>query len=439
MYFIKCSLVKFTSGIFSSEFMVNTATLIGGTGIAQLLPLLFAPLIARLFSADDFSVYGVFVSSYSIIAVLLTLRYDLAVMLPKEEEKAKNVVALCLGSAFFLALLFVIIAFSVKEPLARLFQMEHVSHWFILVPVAAFFLAVNTVLITWYNRNKQYKVIAANKIGRNSILTGSNIGFGFAGSGYAGLLFSQIISDALAAIYYLNTFYRKALGKKIRFRREDLLVTAKEYNKFPRFTLPATFIDTFSAQLPVLLIASLYSSAMSGSFYFAYRILVLPAALIGAAYAQTFYQKFVSLITSHDYKHALSFMKKSWMLLGAIIIIPSAGIIFFGEPLFSLIFGEEWRESGKIASILIIYIMFAFVSSPTSSTYIALGMQKYTLVFSLVVVAYRFGSLYAGWMLHDFYFGLMLLVCFEVVEIVVFNSIAVIKLTRLKISSEKGH
>ena len=206
---------------------------------------------------------------------------------------------------------------------------------------------------------------------------------------------------------------------------------ASEYKDFPRYTLPATFIDAVSAQMPVLLIAALYASQMSGSYFFAYKILALPIALIGAAYAQTFYQKFVSHIQQNNYQLAFQFLKKSWLLLAVLIVLPSIAIALWGQIVFVFVFGNEWAESGKIASLLIFYIMFAFVSSPTSSSYIALGMQKYNLIFSTFVLFYRFGTLYVGYLLNDFYLGLVLLIAFEIIEIVLYNGLVVVKMKKM--------
>lgn len=73
-----------------SEFLANTLILLSGTTIAQMLPFIFSPIISRLFTAEDFSVYGVFISIYSIFGVLLALRYDMSIMMPKKTKMPNN-------------------------------------------------------------------------------------------------------------------------------------------------------------------------------------------------------------------------------------------------------------------------------------------------------------------------------------------------------------
>jgi lipopolysaccharide exporter len=419
----------------SSEFIVNTGTLIGGTSIAQVLPLVFAPVISRLFGPEDFSVYGVFIAIYSIAGSVITLRYDAAIMLPDCDKRAKNIVALCLTNAVVLSTLVFVLLLFFKTTVAELLSNPNHTSWLLLVPLAALLLAINNVLITWFNRTKKYKTISTNRIVRNALLTGSNVGLGALKTGHLGLISSQIISDGIASAYYLFIFYRDALLKEVRFRVKDLFIEAREYRNFPKFILPATFVDNLSAQMPILLIATLYSQALSGSYFFAWRILAIPVSIIGAAYAQTFYQKFVSSIHQLKYRDAQIFLKKSWILLASIILIPGIVVILWGVPLFTFLFGQEWSESGSIASVLMIFVLFAFVSSPTSTTYIALGMQKYNLYFSITVLTYRFSALYIGYLLNNFFLGIILLVVFEAMEIILYNAIAWRKLNNLIVSA----
>ncbi len=411
-----------------SEFLRNTILLIGGTTIAQILPFVFSPVISRLYTAEDFSVYGVFISIYAIMASVLSLRYDMAIMLPDENNKAKHIINLCLINSLFFTLLFSFVILFAGDFIVDVLNLQAIRIWLFLLPISALFLSINNTLINWYNRNKEYKTISINRISRNSILTAANIGFGYAKTGNFGLIFSQFISDGIAAIYYLWMYFYKVLNKKISINILAIKAVAKEFKDFPFFTLPTTFVDTVSLQIPVLLITSFFTSSLSGSYFFAYRILAIPIALVGSAYAQTFFQRFVSFLQSKNTLGARKFLYQSWLILLSLIIIPAIVVILFGEPIFTFIFGSEWQESGKIASILIFYIMFSFISSPTSSTYIALRMQKYSLIFGICVLCYRFSAYYIGYLFGDFYLALTILIICEIIEIIIYNTIVVFKL-----------
>jgi O-antigen/teichoic acid export membrane protein len=237
----------------------------------------------------------------------------------------------------------------------------------------------------------------------------------------------------LSASIYLIKYYFSDLNKKISTSFNDLKAVALEYKDFPTFSLPTTLIDTVSQQLPILLITAFFSSVMSGSYFFAMRILAAPAALIGFAYSQTFFQKFTSYIQMSDYQAARNFLYRSWLLLLSLIAVPALILLFWGAPLFSFVFGNEWSESGAISSILIFYIVFSFISSPTSNTYVVLRMQQYSLFFGVAVLIYRFSSFYIGYLMNDFYLALKILVICDVIEIVIYNSVVINKIRLLSV------
>ena len=411
-----------------SEFIRNTTILMSGTTVSQILPVLFTPLISRLFSPSDFSVYAVFIGLYSILGAGMTLRYDMAIMLPKDSNKAIKVVNLCLVNSIIMASFFLIVGFFFGKNFIVLLKLETLSNWYLLLPVASFFLAVNNVLINWYNRNKQYKTISINRISRSATNTASNIVFGYAKFPHIGLILSQLISDGLSATVYLIRYYYSALNKNIFTTFNDLKAVAIEYKDFPTFTLPTTLLNVISHQLPILMLTAFFSPELSGSYFFAMRILAAPTALIGFAYSQTFFQSFTAHIQASNFDAARNFLYRSWLLLFALICVPAIIIILWGAPLFSFLFGKEWLESGAISSILIFYVIFSFLSSPTSTTYATLRMQKYSLFFGLSELIYRFSSFYLGYLMNDFYLALKILVICEVINIFIYNSVVIMKI-----------
>lgn len=58
------------------------------------LGVLVAPVIARLFAPEAFGVVALFLSIAGIICVVVCLRYELSIMLPKTDEEAANLLEL---------------------------------------------------------------------------------------------------------------------------------------------------------------------------------------------------------------------------------------------------------------------------------------------------------------------------------------------------------
>ena len=80
------------------KFARNLLTLGFGTIIAQLIPILASPLLTRLYSPDEFGLFANFLGILSILLVFYTGKFDLAVILPKQDNEAINIAFL----SFFL-------------------------------------------------------------------------------------------------------------------------------------------------------------------------------------------------------------------------------------------------------------------------------------------------------------------------------------------------
>jgi hypothetical protein len=66
----------------------SVLTLAGGTALSQGLIVLASPLLTRLYSPASFGAFTVFVSLLSVLSCVATLRYELAIPLPKDDDEA---------------------------------------------------------------------------------------------------------------------------------------------------------------------------------------------------------------------------------------------------------------------------------------------------------------------------------------------------------------
>ncbi len=95
------------------RFARNVSVLAGGTALSQALAVLAAPLLTRLYRAEDFGYFQVYLSFMAFAMLAVTLRYEQAIFLPDQEEIAANLVGVTLlavvavsalsGAAFWLA------------------------------------------------------------------------------------------------------------------------------------------------------------------------------------------------------------------------------------------------------------------------------------------------------------------------------------------------
>ena len=103
-----------------NAFARGVRVLVGGTVGLQVLTLLAAPLLTRLYSPEDFGLLAVYASVLALIGVISSLRYELAVPLPEDDVEAANVATLSLILVGLSALLTGVLAWQLGPAIADL-------------------------------------------------------------------------------------------------------------------------------------------------------------------------------------------------------------------------------------------------------------------------------------------------------------------------------
>jgi len=73
-----------------------TLTLLAGGALAQAVPLLLGPWLTRLYTPGEFGHYTVFAALAANLAVVACARYDFALPLARDDDEARDLMALCL-------------------------------------------------------------------------------------------------------------------------------------------------------------------------------------------------------------------------------------------------------------------------------------------------------------------------------------------------------
>ncbi len=405
-----------------SPFVRDTATLTVGTAGAQAVTIFSSPVLSRLYTPSDFGLLMLFLAVISITATAVTLRYETAILLPKSEDESRALVYLTIGLASIIGGLLAAISWLLPNSIKGLIGLADLKQWMTAAVVASIGTAVITVVTGWYNRRKEYKKIAAVRILQSTVATAAGIILGIAGY-INGLLYAQLIA-VLTTLFFI-IFH---VCQDMRPRSSFLAITAaaNKHYRAPVFLLPTSLLDVLTMQLPVILITAWFSSEAAGQFSMAWRILALPMSLVGGAIGQVFFQRFSQAWP--DATAAKSLLFSTWKVLAIVGLFPTITIMLFGEQLFGWIFGEPWRQAGKMAVIIAPMFFLFLISSPTSSTFIVLNLQKYSLFFGISFLFYRIASIYIGSFLNSISVGLIALVLCETAAIIVYNIIIFIKI-----------
>ena len=95
-----------------NEFVKHVLTLISGTSVAQFIPIAISPILTRIYTPEDFSVLGIYISIAIILSEITTGKFELAVMNADNEEDKTNIISLTIVVIGVTALLFGLLFFS---------------------------------------------------------------------------------------------------------------------------------------------------------------------------------------------------------------------------------------------------------------------------------------------------------------------------------------
>ena len=385
----------------------DVGKLVSGTVVAQAVALCLTPIITRIFGPETYGVAAVFTSIVSVIVVIACMRYELAILLPKDDKDAGAVFLLCLLILGCISLLCIPLIVFFGDLIAGLLGNETVTDYLFLVPVAVFIDGLYLALRYWNTRRKRFVTQAATQAMQSISGNGLKLGFGVTGFTIPG---SLIIGDLVGKGIGTFVLFLQAARTDFKlivssFSLKNICCQMFRFKKFPLFDTWSAFINTLSWQMPVLLLTGFFSPAVAGFYTLGFQMTQAPLSLIGSSISQVFFQRLS--VAKHD-GNIGEITTDICSLVFLITVFPCLLLLVVGGDLFSLVFGSEWQEAGVFAQILSLWIMIWFVSSIISPVISVLEIQGFGVMTSAANLITRSLSLVIGGLVGSVYVGLWL-------------------------------
>jgi len=372
-----------------NAFARGVSVLVGGTASAQILLVLAAPILTRLYTPEDFGLLAVYAGMLALIGVIASLRYELAIPLPEDDVEAANVAILSLLLVVISTALTAVLALMLGTPIAELLGVPLLSNYLWLLPVGVFLSGAYTVFNYWSVRTKCFSIIARTKLSQAIATLAVQLAtFKFGG---IGLLLGQVAGQSVGT----TTLARPALAmlafKKISWN--GVKKVARRYRRFPIFSTWEGLFNVSSHQLGTVGIAFFFGVGVAGIYALAHRVLSLPMSLIGGAIGQVFFSSAAN--ASRDGGLGLLFSDLHSKL--AHIGLPLAFLlIMVGPELFGKAFGADWRQAGEFARYMAPWLYLQFISSPLSIVFCVKEQQLQGMSWQLILFGSRLCAILIG-------------------------------------------
>ena len=408
----------------TNRFARSVSVLAGGTVMGQIIVVAASPLLTRLYTPEGFGLLAVFASIISILSVIASLRYQLAIPLPESEREAANIVALSLLMVLATSAISALGAFIFREPLATLLNTPELAHYIGLIPLALMLVGIYQVFNYWAIRIKAFPAIAQTKIMQAGWMTTIQIA-GFM-LGPVSLLLGRIIGQGAGTLTLLKQAKKHQHFDITNITTNGVSTAAKRYKNFPIYSSWAGLLNAGGAQVPPIFFAAFFGPAAAGAYMLAQRVINLPMTVVATAVANAFLP---NAVEAHRANHLGRDTQKLFRTL-AILVLPPAAVLFVIAPdLFALVFGSEWREAGEMVRWLAPMLAIQFQISPLSRIFIALERQRLGLTLQGALFLLRANALICAYTLS--FSSIEAVQLFSALSIVgyLFYYIAIIKIT----------
>ena len=328
--------------ILDSEFKKNIVKLTSGLSISQLIPIFITPILTQFFSPEQFGVYGLFVSIYTILGVISSGKYDMAIMLPKNKKDSINILVICLVFSLVFSLLIFIILFSLKNLLFEITQLDLFGRYFWIIPFSILLFSINQSSLVWFNRNKKYNIINEHNLLKSSSNSFSSFILGIKSISF-GLVIGNVISLLMTSLFNILDLLkeRNFLFISIKGIKKNFYL----YINFLKYSTISNLFNSLSGLGMTSIIVFFYGAKTAGLYFLAEKLIAIPLSFITNSISQVYFQK--ASILFHSDKSELLKLSKIIQKKIFLILFPFLFLMSFLEKKFFYCLVKTGKELAK--------------------------------------------------------------------------------------------
>lgn len=357
-----------------SDFSRNVFTLMTGTVIAQVIPIAISPILTRIYTPEDFGVFALFISIVGMMAMIVSGKYELAILLPRYEKDAFNLFMLAVFIVFIMFILYVI-------GVTIGYFLYSFSLLYFLLPFAVVFMGLNTIFDKFNNRIKNYKLMSYQRLIKSTIESIVSLGFMFFLHSHLGSVWGFVLGYLVSTTTMMIINYYRFKENSLSYSFLKMKVLSKKYQNFPKFNMPHALLNTFSTNIPIFLVPFLFENAILGFYAFGLKIVQAPFALLSMALFNVLSQK---MAYEFQEKRSIKLLFINMLKKLSFIALSTLPLFLFAPDIFAFVFGKEWVEAGEYIQVLAPYILLSFIASPFAGIPLLYNAQKKAFILELI-------------------------------------------------------
>ena len=392
------------SSIVKSSGIRNFTKLLSANLVAQVIGLVVYPILTRMYAPEDFGLLNLFLSIGGVLIILSTAEYYYAIVLPKEETDAEQVLGV---GVLWLVATTILVGLSVAfaRPISLLFKSPDLISYYWLMPLYVFAMGAWNLLNYWYIRHKEYNPISSYQVSQNVLSAGGKLGMGWGGVLHGGMIYSVVVAPLISLVSSWIYARKTLLPAWRRISWRGVAEQAKLYRNFPCFVLPRSFVNMLAGQMPILLLTPFFGGEAVGFLSLAILLGYTPIGTITRAIYQVMYQHTMEQV--HRQKPIGQIFRKFILSASAIIIPVFVGLWFVLPQLTAWLLGAEWHISGEYIRWMLPWLYVSLLSCSINFLFDVFMKQKWGLFFEVVLAVMRVAGLCIGVWAGNFMLAIM--------------------------------
>ncbi|MFZ4579413.1 MAG: lipopolysaccharide biosynthesis protein [Myxococcota bacterium] len=378
-------------------FMRHAAS-VGTAALAvQVIGVVSTPLVSRLFSPEAFGIAGIFGSITGIAAMVGCLRYDAAILLPREDEDAASLVGLSSLIAVAMTVLVGVVCWFGGRPLLATMHADSLFADAWIIPLGQFLMVAALPLTAWNQRLRNFDRLTGVRITSSLANTIGTLATGAAGLGlgihliyarvFSGFLLAPLLMLALGWSSDLRYIVRNCTWQRLR-------AVAIRYRGFPRLNTLASLLDILGREAPGLVLAGYFGPAVAGYYALSRRLLYIPGTFVAGAISEVLFERAAaSRSEGGDLGPLVLSVCKRLVAVG---LMPIVAIALIGPLVFEVVFGAKWAEAGSYTMLLAPQVFAMFFSSPITVLFPVLELHRFNLISEVLLFLAFVGTIVVG-------------------------------------------
>jgi O-antigen/teichoic acid export membrane protein len=385
------------------SFTQNLAITFSGNITAQILGLLFTPFLARIYGPEAYGVFALLMAVVNNLSQVSTLQFPSGYVAAKTDEEFFGIVKITSTFLFLFTAVCSVALWTYESSITTFFNLTELQPYLIWIPIYLIFMGMDSILMGWNIRIKEFKRNAVAKIVSTVISKSISLIIGiFYLPNAAGIIFGNLLVYPIEDGIKLSKTIRSAKLSNV-FRSlpwKDWLLLLKKYREYIFFVTPGVVVTNLSNLLPIYFFSIVFSEKEVGYFAMASTIVSMPLSLIVNSSITVFLQKAAETINNarEDISRLVVTYYNRSFFVG---LIPLVLIAISGRWIFLIVFGPEWEQAGVFVSFLCVAYSFNVVYGPLSVLFRLLNNEKVNFVTTIIFFGIRLFGLWIGVLYND--------------------------------------